>query len=63
MVDFQPIKSKLRSNVFLADQIAEIRAVTLHVLKTVGVHFPSERALRLFAEHGAQVNPESQILR
>ena len=41
-------------NVLSADQIAEIRAGTLHILEKVGVHFPSERALRVFADHGAQ---------
>jgi trimethylamine--corrinoid protein Co-methyltransferase len=63
MVNIQPIKSKLRLNVLSVNQVAEIRAATLHVLKTVGIHFPSERALRIFAEHGAQVDTESQIVR
>jgi len=63
MVNIQPIKSKLQLDVLTVDQVAEIRAATLHVLKTVGVHFPSERALQIFAEHGAQVNAESQIVR
>jgi len=63
MVNIQPIKSELRLTVLTPDQIAEIRAATLHVLKTVGVHFPSERALRVFADHGAQVDFASQIVR
>ena len=63
MVNIKPIQPKLRANVLAADQVAEIRAATLHVLERVGVHFPSERALRIFAEHGAQVDPESQIVR
>lgn len=63
MVNIQPIKSKLQLDVLAVDQIAEIRAATLQVLKTVGVHFPSERALRVFSEYGAQVDTESQIVR
>jgi len=63
MVNIQPIKPKLRVNVLNADQIAEIREGTLHVLKTVGVHFPSERALQIFINHGAQVDRKSQIVR
>ena len=63
MVNIQPIKSKLRVNVLDADQIVEIRAATLDILKTVGVNFPSERALQVFADHGAQVDPKSQTVR
>jgi trimethylamine--corrinoid protein Co-methyltransferase len=63
MVNIQPIKSKLKLNVLSDDQVAEIRAATLHILDTVGIHFPSERALQIFAEHGAQVDMENQIVR
>ena len=63
MVNIQPIKSKLQIDVLTVEQVAKIRAATLHVLKTVGVHFLSERALRVFSEHGAQVDTESQIVR
>jgi trimethylamine--corrinoid protein Co-methyltransferase len=63
MANIKPIKPRLRVDVLSANQVAEIRAATLHILETVGVHFPSETALRVFAEHGAQVDPESQIVR
>jgi trimethylamine--corrinoid protein Co-methyltransferase len=63
MVNIQPIKSKLQLDVLTVDQVTEIREATLQVLQSVGVHFPSERALKIFAEHGAQVDAESQIVR
>ena len=63
MPNIKPIQPNLRVDVLSADQVAEIRAATLHILETVGVHFPSESALRVFAEHGAQVDPKSQIVR
>jgi trimethylamine--corrinoid protein Co-methyltransferase len=63
MVNIQPIQPRLQLNILNPDQIAEIRAATLHILNSVGIHFPSERALRVFAEHGAQVDTESQIVR
>ena len=44
-------------------QLAEIKSATFQILETAGVHFPSERALQVFAEHGAQVDLESQIVR
>jgi trimethylamine--corrinoid protein Co-methyltransferase len=63
MPNIKPIQPNLRVDVLSADQVAEVRAATLHILETVGVHFPSESALRVFAEHGAQVDPKSQIVR
>lgn len=63
MVNIKPIQPKFRVNVLGADQVAEIRAATLHILERVGVRFPSDRALRVFAEHGAEVDSESQTVR
>jgi trimethylamine--corrinoid protein Co-methyltransferase len=63
MTNIQPIQLRVRTEVLTTDQLAEIKAATLHVLKTVGVHFPSERALSVFAKHGAQVDQKSQIVR
>jgi trimethylamine--corrinoid protein Co-methyltransferase len=63
MTNIKPIQPRLRVDVLSANQVAEIRAATLHILETVGVHFPSESALSVFAEHGALVDLESQIVR
>jgi trimethylamine--corrinoid protein Co-methyltransferase len=63
MANIEPIQTKFRLNILSADQVAEIRAATLYVLETVGVHFPSERALRIFTEYGAHVDSEKQIVR
>jgi trimethylamine--corrinoid protein Co-methyltransferase len=59
----QPIQPKLRLNVLTSEQVAEIKGATLQVLENVGVHFPSERALQVFVEHGAHVDEEKQIVR
>jgi len=59
----KPIQHRVRVGVLSVEQLAEIKAATLNVLETVGVHFPSDRALRVFIEHGAQVDLESQIVR
>ena len=63
MPNIAPIQPKLHLEVMSTQQLAEIRAATLHVLEHVGVHFPSERALRVFAEHGANVDRKSQIVK
>ena len=63
MVNIKPIKPKISIEILSPSQVAEIRAATLHILETVGVHFPSEKAIDVFAKHGAQVDIESQIVR
>ncbi|MBC8506548.1 MAG: trimethylamine methyltransferase family protein [Anaerolineales bacterium] len=63
MITIEPIQSKIHLEVLTPDQLAEIKTATLHVLAEVGVKFPSEKALKTFAEHGAQVDFESSIVR
>lgn len=63
MSDIIPIRPKFHLEVLSADELAAIRTATLHILEQVGVHVPSERALQVFAEHGAQVDMSSQIVR
>jgi trimethylamine--corrinoid protein Co-methyltransferase len=59
----EPIQPKLHLQVLNAGQLEAIKSATLHVLEHIGVHFPSERALRIFAEHGARVDLERQIVK
>ncbi len=63
LVNIEPIKNKLEFNVLTSGQVREIRSATLTILENVGVHFPSERALKVFSEHGAEVDPDTQIVR
>lgn len=63
MVNIEPIKTKLEFNVLTSGQVKEIRSATLTILENVGVHFPSERALKVFSEHGAEVDQDTQIVR
>ena len=63
MVNIEPIKSSLKLEVLSDSQVADIRNATLQVLETVGINFPSEKALQIFADHGAQVDSEKQIVR
>ncbi len=63
MTQIQPIQPKFYLKVLNEAQLAEIKSATLHVLEQVGVCFPSERALGIFAEHGAEVDTETQIVK
>ncbi|MBT3190141.1 MAG: hypothetical protein HN736_08635 [Anaerolineae bacterium] len=63
MTNIKPIRPKINLEVLSADELESIQSATLELLETVGIRFPSEEALRRFAEHGAQVDADSQIVR
>jgi trimethylamine--corrinoid protein Co-methyltransferase len=63
MPKIEPIQPTFHLNVLSADQLQAIKTATLEVMEQVGVRFPSERALRVLAEHGAQVDWDTQIAR
>ncbi len=60
MAMIKPIKNNLEFGILEKAQIAEIRAATLTILEEVGVHFPSEKALKVFSEHGAKVDLDTK---
>ena len=63
MVNIKPIQPKINLEVLNVDELESIQSATLELLENVGIRFPSERALRIFAEHGAQVDKDTQIVR
>jgi trimethylamine--corrinoid protein Co-methyltransferase len=63
MPSIAPIRPTLRLDVLSREQLDAIQVATLDVLKDVGVHFPSEKALAVFGQHGAAVDLQRQIVR
>jgi len=61
--DIHHFDTKRRQDVLTPAQIKTVQDGTLHLLYEVGVHFPSPRALQIFADHGAVVDQETQIVR
>lgn len=59
----QPIVPAYHLRILDDGQLRELRTATLQILAEIGVHCPSERALHIYAEHGAQVDFETQIVR
>lgn len=59
----EPIQPQFRVNVLSADKLESIKLATLSIMADVGVKFPSKRALQVFAEHGAQVDLDTQVVR
>jgi trimethylamine--corrinoid protein Co-methyltransferase len=61
--DIIPFTSPFRRDLLAPEQIAALQRGTLRLLEEVGVHFPSRRALEIFADSGAHVDMAKEIVR
>jgi trimethylamine--corrinoid protein Co-methyltransferase len=61
--DVEPIRTDHRLQYLSEEQLDQLQEATFRVLEDIGVKFPSERALGLFADHGAQVDHDTQIVK
>jgi trimethylamine--corrinoid protein Co-methyltransferase len=61
--DILKFPSKMKREVLSASQLDILKAGTLRILKDIGVRFPSQKALQIFADHGADVDWDTQIVR
>lgn len=59
----EPIRTDHRLKYLEEEQLDILQDATLAILERTGVKFPSDKALRLLAEHGAQVDFDAQIVR
>jgi trimethylamine:corrinoid methyltransferase-like protein len=59
----QPIVPAHHLRILSDEQLANLKSATLELLAEVGVHCPSQKALAIYAEHGAQVDFASQIVK
>jgi trimethylamine--corrinoid protein Co-methyltransferase len=58
-----PIRPAYRLRILGDEQLGQLQAATLEILAEVGIHCPSEKAQHIYAEHGALVDFETQIVR
>lgn len=61
--EITPIRSPHQVQFISDQQLDLLQQSTLKILDQVGVRFPSERALAIFADHGAQVDWETQVVK
>jgi trimethylamine--corrinoid protein Co-methyltransferase len=59
----QPIKPAYHIRVLSDEQVLQIKTATLELLEETGVMCPSNKALEIYAEHGAKVDYHRQIVR
>jgi trimethylamine--corrinoid protein Co-methyltransferase len=58
-----PIKSKLKISILSDEEIAGINQTALNILEDVGFIMPSEKALKIFADVGADVDFDKQLVK
>ena len=61
--DIKPITPQFHLRILSDEQLDQLQEAALEILQDVGVHCPSEKALAIYAEHGAQVDFETQIVK
>ena len=61
--DILSFTSPVKYDVLTDEQLGTLKEGTLHLLEEVGVRFPSQIALQTFADHGAHVDWENEIVR
>ncbi len=59
----QPIVPSYHLCILDDEQVDQLKSATLRILEETGIHCPSEKALAIYAEHGARVDFESQIVK
>jgi len=61
--DIKPFTSPFKAELLTQEQLGALQEGTLRLLDEVGVHFPSQRALKIFADHGARVDWKTESVR
>src|SRR5512136_661128 len=59
----EPLRTSYHLRFLTDKQLADLQSATLIIMEKTGVRFPSRKALTIFAEHGAQVDWPSQIVK
>ena len=58
-----PFRSPLKFELLSKSQIESLKSGTLTLLEEVGIQVPSRKALDIFADHGAKVDMDKQLVR
>jgi trimethylamine--corrinoid protein Co-methyltransferase len=61
--DIIPFPTSFKGKVLTQAELETLKGGTLRLLDEVGVHFPSRKALEIFADHGAKVDMDTETVR
>jgi trimethylamine--corrinoid protein Co-methyltransferase len=59
----QPLRSAVTFRYLSTEELDQLQAATLQIMAEVGVKFPSEKALAVFSDCGAQVDHEAHLVK
>lgn len=59
----EPLRTSRKLTFLDEQQLKDLQEATIQILENTGVQFPAEKALKIFAEHGADVDRDSQIVK
>jgi len=59
----EPIVPAYHIRILSDEQLEQLRSATFEILEGTGIHCPSDQALKIYAEHGAQVDFDNRIVK
>jgi trimethylamine--corrinoid protein Co-methyltransferase len=59
----QPIVPSYHVKILEDEQLDQLQAATLEILEQVGIYCPSEKALKIYAEHGGMVDFSNHVVK
>jgi trimethylamine--corrinoid protein Co-methyltransferase len=59
----EPIEPAYQIRILSDAQLEQFKSSTLEILENIGFHCPSEQALKIYAEHDAEVDFDTQIVK
>ena len=59
----EPIVPAYQIKILSDKQLDQFKSSTFEILEETGIHCPSDRALKIYAENGAKVDFEKQIVK
>jgi len=59
----QPIVPSYHIRILSDEQLGQFKSSTLEILEQIGIHCPNDRALSIYAHHGAVVDFEDKLVR
>ena len=59
----EPLRTSYHLRFLTDKQLDDLQKATLEIMEKTGVRFPSKKALTIFAEHGAMVDWETQVVK
>jgi trimethylamine---corrinoid protein Co-methyltransferase len=59
----QPITPAYHLQILGEQRLKLLKSATLEILQRTGIHCPSDKSLKIFADHGARVDLSTQVVR